>query len=530
MRPPLRALLVLPLLGSPAAAQVCDGNGVGEAYITTTAAVIGGTVEMDMGSPSAVSAFALLSVSSSFGPIASPFPVLPGFLCIDLFAPGYMLLLQALDPGGNSHLSVPILSNPLDVTRPPLFANALVVDAGGISISKTVRISWENPDGYNPLPGTLSQPRGLHRATALGADPRDSRTGVLVTGGGGGDLLAPLATNTTELYDPLTRTFSSGPLLSVARTYHNAVRLADGRVLICGGAASTGVVTATCELYDPVTSTLSPTGSMTAPRIGHPITLLNDGRVLVSGGLATYVDVSANFNAVLNTAQNTAEIYDPATGTWSAVATTMNAKRSGHTQTLLNDGRVLIAGGLSGGVASTFGGDVPLYTALCQVFDPATGAFAAAPALAVARGFHAASVLGDGRVLLTGGAISDIFFGTALATDSCQVFDGATWTTAGALPTPIGFHTQVTTPAGDALIQGGLTGSFPNFLVTADAGRHDGTTYTAANALGLNAGLPGATAAPRGLHSTTPLFDGTYLVLGGSDLTTPHADGFVYQE
>ena len=107
--------------------------------------------------------------------------------------------------------------------------------------------------------------------------------------------------------------------------------LADGRVLLVGGEASGALATA--ELFDPATGTFSPAGSMTRPRsIGASATLLRDGRVLVVGGGA---DVGTS-----------AELYDPATDTFAPTGAMTVGRGGFHTATLLKDGRVLLTGGL----------------------------------------------------------------------------------------------------------------------------------------------------------------------------------------
>jgi len=97
---------------------------------------------------------------------------------------------------------------------------------------------------------------------------------------------------------------------------------------------------AAAELYDPTTGTFAPTGSLTAIRWGKTATLLQDGRVLVAGG---YNCGDAGSDGVWASA----ELYDPGTGTFSATGS-MDEPRSRHTATLLADGRVLITGGITG--------------------------------------------------------------------------------------------------------------------------------------------------------------------------------------
>jgi Galactose oxidase, central domain len=96
---------------------------------------------------------------------------------------------------------------------------------------------------------------------------------------------------------------------------------------------------ADAQLFDPVSGLFSPTGSMATPRSFHTATSLPDGRVLVTGG--------HQFNAS-NSAVETAEVYDPGTGSFMPVGS-MSVAREGHTATLLSDGRVLVAGGYGTG-------------------------------------------------------------------------------------------------------------------------------------------------------------------------------------
>src|SRR3990172_7495312 len=105
-----------------------------------------------------------------------------------------------------------------------------------------------------------------------------------------------------------------------ARAYgHTATLLRDGTVLVVGGYGSGDRPTASAELYDPVTGVWTATGNMTVARTLHTATLLRGGSVLVAGGF--------NFEGVGGPgALATAELYDPATGTWTATGS-MNAGR-----------------------------------------------------------------------------------------------------------------------------------------------------------------------------------------------------------
>jgi N-acetylneuraminic acid mutarotase len=123
-------------------------------------------------------------------------------------------------------------------------------------------------------------------------------------------------------------------------------------VLVAAGFGTEVGPTASAELYDPDAASWTATGEMIDARSGSA-TLLPDGTVLVAGG---------DDGTGTDGAYASAELYDPAAGAWTATAS-MNAARIGHTSTLLDDGRVLVAGG-----AGADGGDLPT-----EIYDPDTG-------------------------------------------------------------------------------------------------------------------------------------------------------------
>ena len=148
----------------------------------------------------------------------------------------------------------------------------------------------------------------------------------LVAGGtkepGGG---SPLAS--AELYDPVLEQFSDAGMMSISRSSHTTTLLASGEVLVVGGQfGGAGSQLATAERFDPETGEFAPTaGSLSDARTGHTATLLDDGRLLIVGGLGE----SGHLTSV--------EIYDPATDTFS-LAGGLNIPRLGHSATLLDDG------------------------------------------------------------------------------------------------------------------------------------------------------------------------------------------------
>lgn len=521
------------LILSPAHAD--EGNGQGNAIIRHGPVQIGGVLTVEWGSPGLAGAQSLFIVSDGLGP--TTFQGIP--FCIDVNSPAAQVVVDTpLDAAGFATFNISVPNIPGLTTLPPTYAQALVVDfsvSPPFATSKAVAFRFENPGGFSTTSGPLGTARALHTATALAEDSFDQEVEVLVTGGGGGNLLAPAATDTTEIFSPVSRQFRPGPTLSDNRALHQAIRLQDGRVLIIGGSNSSGAGLATCELYDPVTETLSPTGSMNEGRAGHAATLLADGRVFVTGGLPSFNLGLGTLDVLLNNAHDDAEVYDPSTGAWTLVANAMSDKRFAHAQVLLPDGRVLVTGGIDGG-ANFLGAISPTYTASCNIYDPATNSFSASPALLGARGGHAISLLGNGEPLVTGG-IQSGFLGIPFFSGNVQRFNSVGWVSGANLPLGVALHTQV--PAfgnGDALIIGGITGlsgtvsSSPTFTVTDQVVRHDGTAPTVLGALGTNPGDPLETARPRGSHTCTPLYDETFVIIGGTDDIGAFDTGLVYLE
>src|SRR3954470_6437211 len=155
--------------------------------------------------------------------------------------------------------------------------------------------------------GSLVNGRLDHTATLL----PDGK--VLVAGGQANSVVQA----STEVYDPATGKWSAGPNMTTNRELQTATLLQNGKVLVVGGYVTQGFdqgTLATAELYDPASGTWTPTGSLAGDRALHTATLLLNGKVLVTGGF--HYD-PATFSS---TNLATAELYDPAAGTWTTVA------------------------------------------------------------------------------------------------------------------------------------------------------------------------------------------------------------------
>jgi N-acetylneuraminic acid mutarotase len=355
----------------------------------------------------------------------------------------------------------------------------------------TVDIRWGEmryPAVVDPLWTTTGQvvhARTSHTASTL----LDGR--VLVAGG-------EYAFDQAEVYDPATDTWAATGNLTASRSKHVAAVLVDGRVLVAGGCNASSycgnglnTVNQTAEIYDPGTGVWSPTGSMSRDRFDGKASLLPGGKVLIAGG------VSETWKYYLETA----ELYDPATGTWS-VTNSMAHKRTRHSMSALHDGRILVTGGLCDNYICG-----ELYLSSAELYDPGAGAWSDAGSMSIKRYSHTASVLSDGRVLVSGGAEAGA---------SAEVYDplAITWTLAAAMAEPRDRHTATVLLDGRVLV----TGSGSNSGL--DAELFDPSTGAWSGAGSMNGGY-------RIDHTANLLANGQVLVVGGTlSPSAPQAELF----
>ncbi len=226
-------------------------------------------------------------------------------------------------------------------------------------------------------------------ATTAGATAdRFSHTSTLLPDGGvviagGQDMSGPISS--IALIPANSGAASTIGNLAVARSSATATLLPNGYILVAGGFDGTSI-RGDAELLDPVTHLSGGLlASAMTPRQDHTATLLQNGKVLLCGGWTTGGVVS-----------NTCDLFDPSNNTFSAGAITLQEGRADHTATLLNDGRVFLTGGLNP-TASGY------YLSTSEVYTPGQSQTSAAHALSTARAFHQATLMANGRILISGG-------------------------------------------------------------------------------------------------------------------------------
>ncbi len=223
-----------------------------------------------------------------------------------------------------------------------------------------------------------------------------------------------------------------------------------------------------------VPSGFRPTGDMSTGRSAHTATLLQSGKVLIAGGDACFFDQSYG--------------DCPTSGAFAATGS-MSVGRNSHTATLLANGKVLIAGGqnVSGELATA------------ELYDPSSGTFTPTGTMAAARTSHTATPLASGKVLIAGG------FNSAGDLATAELYDPATgnFTAANSMVSQRAFQVATLLSTGNVLVTGGLA----NQVILSSAEIYDvvASSFTAT----------GSMLTARDSHIAILLANGTVLVAGG---------------
>jgi hypothetical protein len=291
-------------------------------------------------------------------------------------------------------------------------------------------------------------------------------------------------TSSAELYDPTTGTFTLTGSMTTGRVGGRATAtlLQNGQVLIAGGCSYVyDNSTSSAELFDPASGTFTATGSMTIPRASHTATLLPNGQVLITGGLSDCFSNSAVISG--------AELYDPTTGTFSSTGN-MDFASYFQTATLLGNGQVLVTGGTQ----------ISNELANADLYNPTTGLFTPTGSMTTGRSGHTATLLNNGQVLVVDGT------GNSGFATSAELYNPSTgaFSATGSMTAVQAGESATLLPTGQVLIAGGETATIAA-LSTAEI--YDPTTGTFT--------VTSSMTSPRLSQGQTLLNSGFVLVVGG---------------
>jgi N-acetylneuraminic acid mutarotase len=330
--------------------------------------------------------------------------------------------------------------------------------------------------------GTMISARDGHTATILA-------NGKILAAGGTNN---GVALTSAELYNPAAGTWASTGSMHLGRTLARAVLFSNGTVLVVGGCINDclSATTNSAELYNPNSGTFTTTGSMVQARAEFAITLLANGQVLVAGGCTAY-----DANGCSSTT-NKAEIYNPATGKWTAT-TALRAARHAMNATLLSSGKVLVAGG------ATAASDALNST---EIYDPTAKTWTLGNKMVQARSDYASIMLGTGKILFIGG---ENINGVSISNSELYNPSTGTFAATGNMTATREEHTAVLLANGNVLVSGGNKKTLTTQTPLASAELYNPTTgkWTAT----------GSMSSARAGHTSTVLHNGNVVNAGGSD-------------
>ncbi len=404
-----------------------------------------------------------------------------------------------------------------------LILNGQVLVCGGYDGSQNLTSCQLFTPGINTWTNisNLSTGRRLHTATLM----PDNR--VLVAGGNGGWQAAELfdLNNQSAGWTPIN------PGMSTSRIDHTAALLPDGSVLIAG-CDGDEFSPSTSEIFDPISDTFGDVSQLVeAHWDSFAMSLLHSGKVLIAGGTsvggspsnvtelyhwaeatitptgsmlascpyhtATLLSdgrvlvVGGSVPGSGSTYERHSELYDPQSGNWTHTAEPPSGARSSHTATLLKNGRVLVTGGYSGEASLNS----------VELYNPGTNRWNATAWMNFARRNHTATLLADGRVLVVGGG------GESGASTSSEIYDPDhnSWSRTGNTNEPRTRHTATLLRDGSVLVTGGydILGIAAHYSEIYDP--ETGTWHYTGEPMNFS----------HAVHSAALLQNGRVLVMGG---------------
>ncbi len=369
-------------------------------------------------------------------------------------------LLLASACGGEQQINL-IIYDPCNQSVLPA-AQHIQLRISGKGLSTPVEVTWNAKEGQGELPDLPLMKNATVSVTARTSNGNgDPGAAVGATTVGPVSLIAPEDAELVELavavgkIDSFASTTDTTDGVSCtnllgARQGHTATLLEDGRVFIAGGERideTTVRYWESTELFNPRTGAFDNGPTMGGwTRKGHTATRLDDGRVLLTGGIGLADDEEETWLV--------AQIYEPSEGSFSPTPLPMQEQRAYHTATLLDDGRVLLTGGVVDGreLATT------------EIYSPSSRTFTAGPVLREPRSHHAAVKIGPSTVALIGGRGSD----QVLADIEFVNADLPTSTEGPSLSTARSHVAAAMVPGADAIL---VAGGFGTLVTAPEAGQ-----------------------------------------------------------
>ena len=324
-----------------------------------------------------------------------------------------------------------------------LLPDGRILIAGGFGGSGTESNPYRSTEIYDPRTGSFQTTgnmtigRSGHTATFL------KNGKLLIAGGWTGRYNVR---RSAELYDPATGVFTPTGEMVIERAGNTAALLPDGKVLVAGGEDRSENALASAEVYDPTTGKFTRTGDMAEPRGEATATGLRNGKVLIVGGGSGHYPSQSVYRS--------AELYDPATGKFTSTGQ-MSVGRHKHAAVLLASGKVLVVGGSDN---RDWHGE---YSS-AEIYDPATGAFSATGGMSTSRFKlpYAVALLANGTVLVAGGgSFAEVYDETKGSFNKVE----------GSLGSARFFASATVLPDGKTLITGGYAETGGNLPSTSGA-------------------------------------------------------------
>jgi len=364
---------------------------------------------------------------------------------------------ELFDPNTNVWISMPTLLYPHEGHAAVLLGNGNVLLMGG-STTESGFTAHAQCELFNPATQTYTSaaPMNCRRKNFAAILLSDGK--VLVTGGNGhlpGAMAgSSLVLDRVEVYDPALNTWTETAAAPVIHFYHSLLLLADGSVALVGGNTGPGYVD-NAYIRNSTTGSWATAGATSHPHYFHAaLPIDSNTKILMTGGF------------LMNQSDNVAELFDSQTQNWSAVQN-LTTRRSYHTINQLVNGQIILVGGfndVAGPVSST------------EVFRTGIG-FSNSLAMLQNRYSHQTVALDNGKLLVAGGVSGSRSGGSAIST--CEILDPTPVASSQQISLPSGTSAGITLQSiclypdpqytVTALpLRGTLSGVAPNLTYTTD--------------------------------------------------------------